>query len=252
MKDESFADRRGFLRRSIAIVPAATAFGAGGITGVTLAQTTTPATTPAPAPNPAAAAPPGAPYTPVYFNAAEWAFIQAAVARLIPSDDTGPGAIEAGVPEFIDRQMEGAFGHAATWYMQGPFVEVSPLFGYQKKMPPREVYRAGISATDVYCRKQYSDKAFAQLTAAQQDEVLRGLEGGGIVLEGVGATDFFGFLLQNTKEGYFSDPIHGGNKNAAAWKMIGFPGARADYADWVDRPGVKYNLPPVSIAGPQG
>ncbi|MFH0129251.1 gluconate 2-dehydrogenase subunit 3 family protein [Variovorax sp. VaC1] len=248
MKDESFADRRGFLRRSIAIVPAATAFGAGGITGVTLAQTTTPA----PAPNPAAAAPPGAPYTPVYFNAAEWAFIQAAVARLIPSDDTGPGAIEAGVPEFIDRQMEGAFGHAATWYMQGPFVEVSPLFGYQKKMPPREVYRAGISATDAYCRKQYSDKAFAQLTAAQQDEVLRGLEGGGIVLEGVGATDFFGFLLQNTKEGYFSDPIHGGNKNAAAWKMIGFPGARADYADWVDRPGVKYNLPPVSIAGPQG
>lgn len=248
MKDESYPDRRGFLRRSIAIVPAATAFSAGGITGVTLAQ---PAPS-APAPGPAAAATPGAPYTPVYFNAAEWAFVQAAVARLIPSDDTGPGAIEAGVPEFIDRQMEGAFGHAATWYMQGPFVEVSPLFGYQKKMPPREVYRAGIAATDAYSRKQFSGKAFAQLDAAQQDEVLKGLEGGAIVLDGVGATDFFGFLLQNTKEGYFSDPIHGGNKNAAAWKMIGFPGARADYADWVDRPGVKYNLPPVSIAGPQG
>jgi len=63
---------------------------------------------------------------------------------------------------------------------------------------------------------------------------------------------FFGFLLQNTKEGYFSDPIHGGNKNAAAWAMIGFPGARADYLDWVGRPGERYPLPPVTIAGPQG
>jgi gluconate 2-dehydrogenase gamma chain len=249
MKDVSHSDRRGFLRRSIAIVPAATAFGAGGVTGAALAQATTPAAAPAPAP--ASSAPP-APYTPVYFNADEWKFVQAAVARLIPSDDAGPGAIEAGVPEFIDRQMEGAFGHAATWYMQGPFVEVSPPFGYQKKMPPREVYRAGIAATDAYCRKQFADKPFAQLGAAQQDEVLKGLEAGSVKLDGVGATDFFGFLLQNTKEGYFSDPIHGGNKNAAAWKMIGFPGARADYADWVDRPGVKYNLPPVSIAGPQG
>jgi len=246
MKDLSYSDRRGFLRRSIAIVPAATAFGAGGVTGAALAQAT------APAPAAAPAASPGAAYSPVYFNADEWKFVQAAVARLIPSDDTGPGAIEAGVPEFIDRQMEGAFGHAATWYMQGPFVEVSPLFGYQKKMPPREVYRAGIAATDAHCRKQYADRPFAQLSAAQQDEVLKGLEGGSITLDGVGATDFFGFLLQNTKEGYFSDPIHGGNKNAAAWKMIGFPGARADYADWIDRPGVKYNLPPVSIAGPQG
>jgi gluconate 2-dehydrogenase gamma chain len=145
MKDESYPDRRGFLRRSIAIVPAATAFGAGGLTGAALAQPATPA----PATTPAAAAPPATPYTPVYFNAAEWAFVQAAVARLIPSDDAGPGAIEAGVPEFIDRQMEGAFGHAATWYMQGPFVEVSPLFGYQKKMPPREVYRAGSSCAKV-------------------------------------------------------------------------------------------------------
>ncbi|HEY9237475.1 MAG TPA: gluconate 2-dehydrogenase subunit 3 family protein, partial [Burkholderiaceae bacterium] len=68
----------------------------------------------------------------------------------------------------------------------------------------------------------------------------------------VGAKDFFTFLLQNTKEGYFSDPIHGGNKNAVAWKMIGFPGARADFLDWVGKPGVHYPLPPVSINGPQG
>ncbi|MDB5829970.1 MAG: gluconate 2-dehydrogenase [Variovorax sp.] len=247
MSDLSHPGRRGFLRRSIAIVPAATALTA---TGFVTAQNVA-----APTPPPSGTAPPTsntAAYVPVYFHADEWTFIQAAVARLIPSDDIGPGAIEAGVPEFIDRQMEGSFGQAATWYMQGPFVPSSPLFGYQGKMLPREVYRAGIAATDAWCKAQKGGNTFARLEAAQQDEVLKGLEGGSIKFDDVGANDFFLFLLQNTKEGYFSDPIHGGNKNAAAWKMIGFPGARADYLDWVDKPGVHYTLPPVSISGPQG
>lgn len=243
MTDVPSPGRRGFLRRSIAIVPAASALTATGfVAGQQVAAQ--PAASPA--------APPSAPYTPVYFHAEEWAFIQAAVARLIPSDDTGPGAIEAGVPEFIDRQMEGVFGHAAIWYMQGPFVPSSPLFGYQGKMPPREVYRAGIAATDAWCKQQKGGKRFAELDAATQDEVLKGLDGGTIQFAEVGAKDFFTFLLQNTKEGYFSDPIHGGNKNAVAWKMIGFPGARADFLDWVQKPGVHYPLPPVSINGPQG
>ena len=243
MTDVPSPGRRGFLRRSIAIVPAASALTATGFVAGQQA---------AAQPAPASGAPASSPYTPVYFHAEEWAFIQAAVARLIPSDDTGPGAIEAGVPEFIDRQMEGVFGHAAIWYMQGPFVPSSPLFGYQGKMPPRDVYRAGIAATDAWCKQQKGGKRFAGLDAATQDEVLKGLDGGTIQFAEVGAKDFFGFLLQNTKEGYFSDPIHGGNKNAASWKMIGFPGARADFLDWVQKPGVHYPLPPVSINGPQG
>ncbi|MGJ7486447.1 gluconate 2-dehydrogenase subunit 3 family protein [Variovorax sp. LT2P21] len=242
MTDVPSPGRRGFLRRSIAIVPAA---GALTATGFVAGQQVAAQTAAAPAASSAS------PYNPVYFHAQEWAFIQAAVARLIPSDDTGPGAIEAGVPEFIDRQMEGAFGQAATWYMQGPFVPSSPLFGYQGKMLPREVYRAGIAATDAWCKQQKGGKRFAELDAAAQDEVLKGLDGGTIQFAEVGAKDFFNFLLQNTKEGYFSDPIHGGNKNAVAWKMIGFPGARADFLDWVDKPGVHYPLPPVSINGPQ-
>jgi len=243
MTDVPSPGRRGFLRRSIAIVPAAGALTATGfVAGQQVAAQ----------PASAAPGPASSPYTPVYFHAEEWAFIQAAVARLIPSDDTGPGAIEAGVPEFIDRQMEGVFGHAAIWYMQGPFVPSSPLFGYQGKMPPRDVYRSGIAATDAWCKQQKGGKRFAELDAATQDEVLKGLDGGTIQFAEVGAKDFFTFLLQNTKEGYFSDPIHGGNKNAVAWKMIGFPGARADFLDWVQKPGVHYPLPPVSINGPQG
>ena len=243
MTDVPSPGRRGFLRRSIAIVPAASALTATGFVAGQQAAAQ-------PASAPAALASP--PYTPVYFHAEEWAFIQAAVARLIPSDDTGPGAIEAGVPEFIDRQMEGVFGHAGLWYMQGPFVPSSPLFGYQGKMLPREVYRAGIAATDAWCKQQKGGKRFAELDAAAQDEVLKGLDSGTIQFAEVGAKDFFTFLLQNTKEGYFSDPIHGGNKNAVAWKMIGFPGARADFLDWIGKPGVHYPLPPVSINGPQG
>ncbi|AMM25908.1 gluconate 2-dehydrogenase subunit 3 family protein [Variovorax sp. PAMC 28711] len=243
MTDLSHPGRRGFLRRSIAIVPAAAALTTTGfVAGRQVAAQ--PAATPA--------EPPAAPYSPVYFHADEWTFIQSAVARLIPSDDVGPGAIEAGVPEFIDRQMEGGFGQAVTWYTHGPFVPSSPLFGYQGKMLPRELYRAGIAAIDEWCTRQRGGKRFADLDGTQQDEVLKGLEGETIKFDTVDAKWFFTFLLQNTKEGYFSDPIHGGNKNAAAWKMIGFPGARADFLDWVDKPGVHYPLPPVSINGPQG
>ena len=235
--------RRGFLRKSVAIVPVA------ALAGAAHTQQGKAADAPASAHGGVAGA---APYTPVYFNASEWAFVQAAVARLIPADETGPGAIEAGVPEFIDRQMEATFGHGAIWYMQGPFVESPAEFGYQGKLPPRDVYRAGIAACDAYCKQNLGGKLFAQLDAAQQDEVLKGLESGTVKFDSVSAQTFFGFLLQNTKEGYLSDPIHGGNKNAGSWKMIGFPGARADFADWVGRPGERYPLPPVTINGPQG
>ncbi len=191
-------------------------------------------------------------YQPVFFQPAEWAFVQAAVARLIPADEIGPGALEAGVPEFIDRQMDAAFGTASLWYMQGPYVASAPEFGYQDRQAPRDVYRAGIAATDRYCTAMLGSKTFAQLDSVAQDKLLQALESGTVMLDGANGKAFFAFLLQNTREGYLSDPMHGGNKDAAGWKMIGFPGARADYADWVGRPGERYPLPPVSIRGPQG
>ena len=54
-----------------------------------------------------------------WFTDAEAAFVTAAVARLIPADDLGPGAVEAGVPTFIDRQLAGPYGRGERWYMQG-------------------------------------------------------------------------------------------------------------------------------------
>jgi hypothetical protein len=103
--------RRRFLRQVLAIVPAATTL--GGATTVAVSQQAI-----------ADSSEPGKPraYTPTYFNAAEWAFINAAVDHLIPSDQYGAGALETGVPEFIDRQMETPYGAGKLWYMQGPSI----------------------------------------------------------------------------------------------------------------------------------
>jgi gluconate 2-dehydrogenase gamma chain len=171
---------------------------------------------------------------------------------LIPADENGPGAVELGVLEFIDREMDGAFGHAAHWYMQGPFASGPPELGYQSPLTPRELYRAGIAAVDAHCRRRFGNKPFSELPATTQDSVLTDLEHGALDLENVSGTSFFGFLLQNTKEGYLADPIHGGNKNLESWKMIGFPGARADFFDWVDAHGARYPLGPVGVAGRKG
>ena len=88
-------------------------------------------------------------FAPSFFSREEWRFINAAVARLIPSDGNGPGGIETGVPEFIDRQMEAPYGHGAYFYMQGPFhPDAAPTLGYQLQYTPREIDRDGIADTN--------------------------------------------------------------------------------------------------------
>jgi gluconate 2-dehydrogenase gamma chain len=191
-------------------------------------------------------------YQPTYFTAKEWSFLQAAIARLIPADETGPGALEAGVPEFLDRQMDTEYGHGGFWYLDGPFNTNAPAtLGYQYGYNPRDLYRIGIADVEDYCNKTYN-KDFASLTTTDQDALLSDLEHGKADLAHIKSATFFSQLLANTKEGYFADPMYGGNKNMAAWKMIGFPGARADFADWVQRPGEAYPLGPVSILGEKG
>ena len=191
-------------------------------------------------------------YMPRYFTGEEWTFLYAACGRLIPADENGPGAVELGVLEFIDREMNSTFGYATHWYMQGPFASALPEFGYQSPLTPREVYRAGIAAVNKHCQRMFSNKSFFELPVTTQDSVLTDLENGALNFENVSGKSFFGFLLQNTKEGYLADPSHGGNKNMGSWKMIGFPGARADYLDWVHKHGVRYPLGPVSISGRKG
>ncbi|MCW0008417.1 gluconate 2-dehydrogenase subunit 3 family protein, partial [Burkholderia pseudomallei] len=128
------------------------------------------------------------------------------------------------------------------------FQQGVPELGYQLKLVPRDVYRLGIAAVERFCTKTHG-KAFAELDAATRDAVLGALEKGSAPIDDVPPAVFFGQLLQNTREGYFCDPVHGGNRGMAAWKMIGFPGARADFMDFVNQNGKPYPYGPVSING---
>jgi gluconate 2-dehydrogenase gamma chain len=188
-----------------------------------------------------------------FFTPLEAALIEAAVERLIPSDAVGPGAVEAGVPFFLDRQLAGPFGRGDHYFLGGPWPKGTPEQGYQSRFSPAQLYRAAIDAIDRYVITTFSGIVFAKLAAADQDKILKGLESGDIKLDGgVDSKAFFAMLLQNTKEGYFSDPIYGGNKDMGAWKMIGFPGAHYDYKEWVPRHGERVPYPPVGFKGRPG
>jgi gluconate 2-dehydrogenase gamma chain len=187
-------------------------------------------------------------YTPSFFTDAEWRFLTAFVDRLIPHDEVGPGAVEAGVPVFIDQQMETKYGYGGLWYMHGPFAEnTPPTLGYQLSLTPRQIYKAGIAAADQAITQTHG-KSFADLDNATKDEVLKDMAAGTLDIGKNPPSDIlFGFIWQNTQEGYFSDPAYGGNKDAATWAMIGFPGARGDYLEWVDQYGKKYPYSPTTI-----
>src|SRR5437764_7178218 len=128
---------------------------------------------------------------------------------------------------YIDRALAGGWGKGDRLYMQGPWKPGVPSQGYQLPLTPAELYRAGIQATNVHCRKTYG-KPFEALAEAQREEVLVGLAGGKITFaSGLPARVFWGTVYQTVMEGMFADPIHGGNRNKAGWKMLGFPGAIA-------------------------
>ena len=182
-----------------------------------------------------------------YLTQPEIRFLDAAVARLIPADELGPGAKEADVTYFIDRQLTSSWGTHGRNYRMGPWQEGTPQQGFQSRLTPQEIYRAAIRETDMYCSRQYG-KVFSFLAAEEQDEVLHALEDGGIELESVSSKLFFGLLWRNTEEGFFSDPMYGGNRDKIGWKLIGFPGVAAgNYNEHLTKHNVPYRAEPVSI-----
>lgn len=182
-----------------------------------------------------------------YLTRQEVRFLDAAVARLIPADELGPGAKEADVTYFIDQQLVSSWGDHGRNYRMGPWHEGTPQQGFQSRLTPREIYRAAIRETDLYCRQRYG-KLFCFLTTGQQDEVLQALEDGKIALASVASKLFFGLLLRNTEEGFFADPMYGGNRDKIGWKLIGFPGvAASSYHEQIDKHDVPYRAEPVSI-----
>jgi gluconate 2-dehydrogenase gamma chain len=187
---------------------------------------------------------PAPPTTYVFFNSEEAAFIEAAVARLIPADEEWPGALEACAPNYIDKQLAGAWGAGERLYRSGPWRPGTPSQGYQLPYTPAELFRAALAAIN----KELSHTPFAKMSPADQDAYLKKLEVGGHDLGGVPSDVFFTHLWESTLEGFFSDPVYGGNCNMVSWRMIGFLGAYASYYDLVDKHGIKLDRAPMSLA----
>jgi gluconate 2-dehydrogenase gamma chain len=183
-----------------------------------------------------------------YFEAGEMDFIRAATARLIPGDALGPGADQAGVPSFIDLQLAGPYGRAERWYMQGPWPRGTDSQGYQLRYTPAQIYRRAIAGVERHCRATYH-QPFAKLQSDRQDEVLHALEDGKVDLGELPSKAFFDLLWQNTQEGFLADPVYGGNRDFAGWKLIGFPGPRYNYVREIGEHGKPYRQPYVSLIG---
>lgn len=199
-----------------------------------------------------AATPAGRLQRPAYkfFTASEAVFIEAATARLIPGNAESPGAAEADVPIYIDHALAGGWGDGAGLYRSGPWQTGVPGQGYQLKLTPAELYRAAIGSIEREFGR--SGTAFATLAPEEQDAFLKKLEQGLLDLDGVPSNVFFDVLLQNTVEGFFSDPLYGGNRNMVGWKLVGFPGAYASWYDLVDKHGIDLSRRlPMSIT-PEG
>ena len=164
-----------------------------------------------------------------FFTEEEALIVAAAAARIFPTDDSGPGAKEAGVVIYIDRQLAGPYGRDRYRYTQGPFDENAPReFGYQGKATPRETYREGLKSL----------KGFDRLPPGEQDKKLQQIEN----------THLFALLRENTIEGMFCDPIHGGNVDMVGWQLVGFPGPRmSNHDDLTKHFGEAFRPKPISL-----
>jgi gluconate 2-dehydrogenase gamma chain len=186
------------------------------------------------------------PTTYVFLNREEAEFIEHAVARLIPADARWPGALEAGVANYIDKQLAGAWGAGERLYRSGPWRPGTPTQGYQLPFTPAELFHTALAAIEKDLAS--AGTPFSRMNSEQQDAYLRRLESGAKDLSGVPSDVFFDHLWQCTQEGFFSDPVYGGNRGMTAWRMVGFPGAYASYYELVDQHGIKIDRAPTSLA----
>jgi gluconate 2-dehydrogenase gamma chain len=184
----------------------------------------------------------------VFLSADQAKLVGAIFDRLIPADDVSVGAVEAGCVTFLDHQLAGPYGKGTSRYTLGPFQRGTPEQGNQSPMGPAAFYRHGLPELAA-CVQETFEKPFTDLSPAQQDTFLESMESGKARFRSIPSDTLFALLLQNVKEGYLADPIYGGNKDMAGWKMIGFPGARYDYRAFVDRKGEDLGLAPISLIG---
>jgi gluconate 2-dehydrogenase gamma chain len=140
-----------------------------------------------------------------FFNYEQAATVAAFTERLMPGAPGKPGASDAGVVNYIDLALAGAYADL------------------------QEFYRAGLAQLDAHCRKTYNE-SFVQLDASRQDAVIAAIEQRKAAeFSWPSAAEFFNVIRTHTMEGMFADPIYGGNRDFAGWRLVGFPGAQGDF-----------------------
>jgi len=154
---------------------------------------------------------------------------EALVNHMWPADALTPSGVELGFATFIDRQLAGAFGGGDRLYLQGPFRKGKPQHGYQLPMTPETWYKAGIAALNGWCVATHK-KPFDRLDEKQREETLQAVAGGKAGTPSFDLGGWFnGLLYPLFAQAAFADPIYGGNRGKAVWKMIGYPGLPATY-----------------------
>jgi gluconate 2-dehydrogenase gamma chain len=199
-----------------------------------------------------------------FFTTEEARTVEAFTARLLPGTPDDPGAREACVTGYIDRKLAEFDSFATTTYFKAPFAKPAkgrppgfddgtiyvaeaelPRYGFQSGQTPQQAYRAGLRQLGAYTRRVYA-APFVGLPERLQDRVIEALEGSGVDptthspaegklakrtdvardFEDPSGYGFFSMLLEDTYEGMFADPVYGGNREYAGWRLIGYPGAQ--------------------------
>ena len=137
----------------------------------------------------------------VTLTASEADALEAIVARLIPTDEDGPGATEARAAYYIDRALGGALASS------------------------RETYAEGLAATEAYARAS-KGALFATLAPADQDRILGEMDEGVATGFEPSSRSFFNLVRSHTIQGTFCDPYYGGNADFVGWDLLGYPGQR--------------------------
>jgi gluconate 2-dehydrogenase gamma chain len=232
---EDAIPRRGFLKGA-------------GAAGAAAATVFSGHSEPAQAQTPSTAAEPAASEVYLTLTATEAAFLSAAYDTFIPADKLSPSGTDCGLVTYMDRQLAGAWGGGARLYRSGPFMQGKPEHGYQLALTPREYFAAGIKAANAWTRKTYG-KDFDRLAPAERDAALKTMEAGKAEFVDFNAKSFFEALYQSAMEGFFADPIYGGNRDKVSWRMVGYPGLPAAYANKaLAYRGKKVVIEPQSIA----
>ena len=182
----------------------------------------------APARDSAAAAAPAAGYQSLGLE--EAASTEALVEHMWPADHLTPSGVELGIATYIDRQLAGAFGRGDRLYMNGPYRKGKAQHGYQLPLAPEAWYKAGIAALNAWCIATHK-RTFDRLDATERETALVAVSSGKAnVATGVDLAAWFnGLFYPLFVQGAFADPIYGGNRGKATWKMIGYPGLPATY-----------------------